>query len=161
MLIESLIEDGERPERPSWTLESDLAGRLWEATVFLKSEKLQSISSHTARREMVRKGDYQIFKTEIATRAGCAATSLYNRRFSVYFEAHLHETNKQLEAAMNQRVRSLKSVGKKDRRRDELVADIRALERELQELRSQKTRLMVDEIFERLPLKVRRALSLS
>lgn len=161
MFIESLVDDSELPERPPWALESGLAGRIWEASIVLKSEKLQKISGHAVRSEIARKKDYLIFKSEIAARAGCGASSLYNRNFTHCFESHLHETNGQLEAAKNQRVRTLKSVGKKDRRRDELIADIRTMERELHELRSLNTKLMVDEVFERLPLQVRRALSLS
>ncbi len=161
MLIESLDEGEEPRVIPSWARNGDLAERIWAALSELRSEKLEKVAKHTARSDIARKKDYLIFKSEVVARAGCSASSIYNRDFSQGFESHLRRTNCELEAAKDRRVRSLKSVGRKDRRRDELVADIRAMERELESLRTQNTKKMVDEIFARIPLKVRRVLSLS
>ena len=145
---------------PYWVNSKNISARIWNAMLQLKAEKLECINAHRARADTFRKRDFSIRKRDISDIAECHPSSLYNRTFSAGFEESLDDLNAKLAHAKSCRLKHLRKVGRKGRRKEELLEEVRQLSAALDRQKNVNTTLMVDEIFERLPLKTRRALQL-
>lgn len=161
MLIESLVPD--KPEDiapPAWVNQTNVSFRAWIAMIEIFDAKQESILRSNAREGLNAKKDYQISQREIATRAGCNPSTLHNRRFSHEFRTMLATLNEELKEIRDKRKAALQKVGMKDRRKTEIVDELKRRSRELEDLRNRNTKEVVEEIFKKLPLRTRRALML-
>ena len=145
---------------PSWVSDKNLSGRLWKSLLTIAKEKQELIDAIKDRRRLPAKKVYRITKREIAIRADCSPSSLHNRGFSSELTSHLAEVNAELRARLDARVGKLTKVGKKDRKKSEILADLRTATRDLKVAREQNAKELVDEVFSRLPLRIRRTLML-
>jgi hypothetical protein len=148
---------------PSWVSrkEGDLTERVWQAIQVLRVEKLANIKAYNKRRDMKRKGDYTISKKEIAGLANCAPPSLHNRPYSKDLENTLAHVNDELVRRKNERVEQLVSVGRVNRRREEVDDEFKKLRAENDRLKIVKVAEVVEKILNQLPLKARKAAGLS
>jgi hypothetical protein len=145
---------------PSWVSDKNLSGRVWTSLLAIAKEKQALIDGIKDRRIPPPKKVYQITKREIAIRAGCSPSSLHNRAFSYELTNHLGEVNAELKTQLDARVGKLTKVGKKDRKKSEILADLRTATSELKAAKRQNAKELVDEVFARLPLRTRRTLML-
>ena len=145
---------------PDWVTSGQLTERVWRSLQQLENEKAQFIGSIKERNVTAGKRRTTVSKREVADRAECSPSSLHNRLFSPGFELALKESNCRLTEILRARLRRLGNTGMKDRRKTEVLTKLRRTEKELKKLKNQQASKIVDEVFERLPLRVRRTLML-
>lgn len=161
MLIDQLTPDeGDNKCPPPWVSSHNVSIHAWTSMIEIFEAKREMILREDNRLGSTAKKNYQITQKEIAKSANCDPSTLHNRRFSTGFRLTLSELNEELAQIRNDRIRSLKKVGLKDRRKSEILAESRRLARELEAQKQINTKKMVEEIFTRLPLRARRALML-
>lgn len=161
MLIEQLSpETAGKCNPPSWTNSKNVSLRAWTSMVEIFEAKKEKILQSNDRAGISLKREYQITQKEIAESVNCHPSTLHNRQFSKGFQSLLSELNEELVRLRNDRSNRLRKVGLKDRRKSEILEEAKRLARDLETQQQLDTKEIVEEVFTRLPLKVRRVLML-
>lgn len=160
-----LIENPDNAEEvvkdtPQWVSERNLSMRVWRALVQLEEEKSAQIGAIRDRNANIGKRVATISKRNIAKYADCSPSSLHNRVFSAGLQTSLAAAKRRLQEKLDKRLEQLASVGRKDRRKSEILTELRETSRQLREVEVRQISEVVDKVFERLPLRVRRRLML-
>lgn len=148
------------PSKPAWVSDRNLSFRVWGALEVLEEERANFIDGINSRDTARSKKRTTIRKKQIADYAGCSPSSLHNRNFSTGFQQSLDTANSRLEERLEERLKSLANIGMKDRRKSEILAELRSTSSELERIKKRQVSELVDKAFEQLPLRARRTLML-
>lgn len=155
--------DEEEVGRPNWVSEKNASAKAWRTTEALKLEKRLFIKRHKSPTNFLVKKHYQIKGSEVAKSAGINRTALMNTStYSEMFRQYLADVNAELEEEKNARLRRAENPtagGVHRSRKQDLVDRIRKDEQKITEL-EQRISESFDEIFEKLPLPIKKKLGI-
>lgn len=161
MLVSKLASENRIDhETPSWVDSRNVSFRAWQCMLKLFEEKRQQILTSSDLAGMSAKRDYQISQREIAQLAGFHPSTMHNRHFTCDLKSSLSDLNKDLLNLRNDRYSKLRKVGMKDKRKSEIVEEVRRLARSLEKERDTNIKEIVEDMFASLPLRARRVLML-
>tara|TARA_Y100001001_G_scaffold156063_1_gene172532 strand:- start:8658 stop:9170 length:513 start_codon:yes stop_codon:yes gene_type:complete len=151
-------------ELPDWVSEKNASLAAWRCVEQMKREKELYIRRHRTPTDFLVKKTYQIKGSEVASALSMNRATLMNTsRYSPRFRDYLDSVNAELEEAKNAKLKSSgnpTAVGVKKSRKDDLVDLVQKLRRENEELRAMAA-APLDEIYENLPLPIKKKLGIN
>ncbi|MDV2080382.1 hypothetical protein [Marinobacter xestospongiae] len=160
----SKIEQAERTNLPDWVSDRNASAKAWRCTEELKLEKQLYIKRHNSQTDFLVKKNYQIKGAEVARAVGMNRTVLMNTStYAERFRQYLADVNGELEEEKNARLKRAENPtagGVQRSRKQDLVDRIKKDEETIAEL-EQRICEGFDEIFDKLPLPVKKKLGIS
>lgn len=151
-------------ERPDWVSEKNASAAAWQCVEEMKREKQLYIRRHRTPTDFLVKKKYQIKGSEVAAALEMNRATLMNTsRYSPYFRDYLDSVNAELEEAKSAKLKKAgnpTAIGVKKSRKDDLVNLVQKLRKENEELRALAAEPL-DEIYENLPLPIKKKLGLA
>ncbi|PTB99789.1 hypothetical protein C9993_01365 [Marinobacter sp. Z-F4-2] len=163
--IEAAMEaDEESTNRPKWVSEKNASAKAWQCAEELKQEKQLYIKRHKSPSNFLVKKHYQIKGAEVAKAAGINRTVLMNTStYSEQFRQYLTDVNAELEDAKHAQLKRAENPtrgGVQRSKKQNLIDRIRQDEQTIAEL-EQRLAENFDEIFDKLPLPIKKKLGIS
>lgn len=149
--------------RPSWVSEKNASAKAWRCTEALKQDKQLYIKRHKSPSNFLVKKHYQIKGAEVAKAAGINRTVLMNTStYSEQFRQYLADVNAELEDAKKAQLKRAENPtrgGVQRSNKQDLIDRIRQDEQSIAEL-EQRIVENFDEIFDKLPLPIKKKLGI-
>ncbi len=155
--------DEDQINRPKWVSDKNASAKAWQCTEELKLEKQLYIKRHKSPTDFLVNKHYQIKGAEVAKAAGMNRTVLMNTStYSKQFRQYLADVNAELEEEKNaglKRAENPTADGVQRSPKRDLIDRIRRDEQRIAEL-EQRIGERFDEIFDKLPLPVKKKLGI-
>lgn len=149
---------------PKWVSEKNASARAWQCAENLKQEKQLYIKRHKSPTNFLVKKHYQIKGSDVAKAAGVNRTVLMNTStYSEHFRQYLTGINAELEKAKEAQLKRAENPtgsGVQRSKKQDLIDRIRQDERAIAEL-EQRIGENFEEIFDKLPLPIKKKLGIS
>lgn len=163
-LDETTTEKNKVVSKPSWVCddENHTTYKSWIAIKALKRSKEESIRLTKKLTPKTAKSVYQITKEEVAKQVGVPPqgifrTSSFSNSILIYF----NKKNDQLKVLFNKKLENPnKSTGVRSKKKEELVKSYQSIEKELNVLKRQKTKDVLDLALTKMPIDLRTKLGL-
>jgi hypothetical protein len=151
-------------ERPGWVSDRNASAAAWQCAEEMKREKALYIRRHRTPTDFLVKKYYRIKGSEVAAALGINRATLMNTSsYSPHFRHYLDAINADLEEAKNAKLKRAEhptATGVRKSRKDDLVDLVKELRIENEELRALAVEPL-DEIYEGLPLPIKKKLGIS
>lgn len=151
-------------DRPNWVSEKNASAKAWQRAEELKLEKQLYIKRHKSPTDFIVKKHYQINGAEVARAVDVNRTVLMNTSsYSKHFREYLAGVNAELEEEKNARLKKAENPtagGVQRSRKQDLIDRIRKDEETIAELEGRIAENF-DEIFDKLPLPIKKKLGIS
>ncbi len=151
-------------EQPKWVSEKNGSAEAWRCAERLKKEKKLFIQRHKSPTNYLVKKHYQIKGAEVARAAGISRTVLMNTStYSGPFRKYLDGVNAELRDAKNAQIKQAENPtagGLHRTKRQNLIERIKQDEQKISEL-EQRIGENFEEIFDKLPLPIKKKLGIS
>lgn len=152
-------------EYPAWVSSNNLSQKAYDKINELKLARMTYINGHNKAHDFKTKKNWQISAGELARTLGAAKTTLISTSaYSKRLKEFLDSTNESLALEKDKKLKkhiNTLQAGIKQRKKDALILEIRALKEELAALRELNARLQVQEVISSLSLPVKQKLGLN
>lgn len=157
---DELEPSSEQASRPAWVTNKNSSEAAYEAIQSLYNEKLRYIRNHSKKVNFIKKGNYEISKSEVAKVVGVKMQAIFHSvNYAEFLKKELDEANEKLHKAKDAKLAKQYS-GNKAKTKDELIKSVRELKARDEQISATTTDEVLKLTLERLPLDVKRKLKL-
>lgn len=150
----------EQASRPAWVTNKNSSAAAYDAIQSLYKEKLRYIRNHSKKVDFIKKGNFEISKSEVAKVVGVKMQAIFHSvNYAECLKKELDETNEKLHVAKDAKLAKRYS-GHKGKTKDELITVVRELKARDNQISATTTEKVLERTLERLPLDVKRQLKL-